>query len=175
MLYGGLFIRAPLGDSKNNGSYPCYTYDGERSDQPPITYRWKPLLSCRHWTDHCIIRNRPQSLSHTLTWDTPTQAHAVLCWPWCIWRVCLSDKLDLIVLKAARYILELSECTESSYSLVEAVTVVYALTKVIYQPDCKLRGGAGLLREWGSCSRCKFSLPLRECAIIKTLRIGLRE
>ena len=73
MLYGGLFIRAPLGDSKNNGSYPCYTYDGERSDQPPITYRWKPLLSCRHWTDHCIIRNRPQSLSHTLTWDTPKQ------------------------------------------------------------------------------------------------------
>ena len=50
------------------------------------------------------------------------------------------DKLDVIVLKAARYILELSECTESSYSLVEAVTVVYALTKVIYQPDCKLRG-----------------------------------
>lgn len=84
MLYGGLFIRAPLGDSRNNGSYPCYTYDGERNDQPPITYRWKPLLSCRHWTDHCIIRNRPQSLSHTLTWDTPTQAHAVLCWSWCI-------------------------------------------------------------------------------------------
>jgi hypothetical protein len=84
------------------------------------------------------------------------------------------DKLDVIVLKAARYILELSECTESSYSLVEAVTVVYALTKVIYQPDCKLRG-AGLLWERGSCSRCKFSLPLRECAIMKILRIGLGE
>ena len=84
------------------------------------------------------------------------------------------DKLDVIVLKAARYILELSECTESSYSLVEAGTVVYALTKVIYQPDyCKLRGGAGLLRERGSCSRCKFSLPLREYVSLKTLRIGL--
>lgn len=75
----------------------------------------------------------------------------------------MPDKLDVIVLKAAQYILELSECTESSYSLVEAVTVVYALTKVIYQPDCKLRG-AGLLRERGSCS------PLRISAHYKRMR-----
>jgi len=88
----------------------------------------------------------------------------------------LTDKLDVIVLKAARYILELSECTESSYSLVEAVTVVYALTKVIYQPDCKLRGGGQVFFGSGvRAPRCEFPLTIRECAIMKILRIGLRE
>ena len=72
------------------------------------------------------------------------------------------DKLDVIVLKAARYILELSECTESSYSLVEAVTVVYALTKVIYQPDCELRGRR-------SSSGAGFVLPLQIFAPAKRM------
>lgn len=75
----------------------------------------------------------------------------------------MTDKLDVIVLKAARYILELSECTESSYSLVEAVTVVYALTKVIYQPDCKLRGGGR------SSSGAGFVLPLQIFAPAKRM------
>ena len=72
-------MRGLLDDNKNNGSYPYYTYDGERNDQPPITYRWKPLLSHRRWTDHRIIRHRPHPAQSYSDLGYPNAARAVLC------------------------------------------------------------------------------------------------
>lgn len=72
-------------------------------------------------------------------------------------------KLDVIVLKAARYILELSECTESSYSLVEAVTCGLRVNQSNLPARLQTSGGGR------SSSGVGFVLPLQIFAPAKRM------